>query len=242
VSAVSGYFAVGDMLCSGIDLDAWKAANRVVLYPGQRIRWLIARSSDDKASVGDVQAHMEGSFTTASVFRKWFDPVALESGDITETEAGKIDNLQVLAIGTKDDMLAVAAKAGLVIEKRAEDLPGPLKVREPKTYALVEFIYRGVQTSMPWPVYNDATFSRKWCPVDCQVALSASFKQSADSRTVPKETALGNPSTIIPGVPSTEEIVKAAKAAGEAAKGLGQGLLYAGLGVAAIAAIVLIKK
>jgi hypothetical protein len=240
--SASGEHSTGDLGCSGVDLDSWKRMNRVPLRPGERHRWLIARSSDDGATIDDVRAHMEGGFATASVFQKWFDRVALLPGDMTETEAGKIDNLKVLAQGTKEEMLLVAEKGGLVIEKRAEDLPQPPRVREPKTYALVEFVYRSTQNSMAWPVYDDATIARKWCPTEPQVALSVAFKPSADSKQVPKETSLDNPSTIIPIVPSTEQIADAASKFGGAAKGIGEGVMYLGLGIAALAAVVMIKK
>jgi len=217
-----GGVGVGDVGCVGIDLDAWKAANRVKLYPGQRIRWIFAKATDDKASLDDTVAQAEGSFGTASVFQKWFDPVALLPGDLTETEAGKIDNLKVLGIGTREAMIAAGQSSGLIIAQKAEDIPGPISVRTPKIYVLVEFVYRGTQSSMPWPVYDDATFARKWCPKEALWGLSVAFSQGADAAIVPKETTLSNPSTYTP-LPSSEKIAETAadlmKKAGEAVGG-----------------------
>jgi hypothetical protein len=244
-------FATGDLTCSGVDVDAWKAANRVRLRPSERHRWLLAVSTAGRLSdmsESQLRADIEGGVTTGSIFGKWFERVSgiPFSGDFIGT-AGTIDNVKMLAFGEKSTMLAVADKAGLVIEQRAEDLPGSesLKVTEPKVYVLVEFVYRTMQSTMPWPVYNDATFANKWCPVDAQVALSVTFKPSADSKNVPKPTGLGNPSTFLP-VPSTEDIANAAasvfKGAGQAASDIGASLMYAGLGIAAIAAVVVLKK
>lgn len=211
---------VGDVGCTGIDLDDWKAKNRVKLYPGQRVRWILARSTDDKASLDQIRSQAEGSFSTATVFQKWFDPVALLPGDYTETEAGKIDNLKVLGTGTREQMIAAGQTAGLAIAQRAEDMPGPIYVRQPKIYVLVEFVYRGTQDSMPWPMFNDAVLARKWCPTDALWGLSITFAQGKDAAVVPKETAVSNPSTYTP-LPSSETIAKAAddlsKKAGDAA-------------------------
>jgi len=219
-------FGLGDVGCSGIDLAKWKATNRVKLYPGQRIRWIFARSTDDKASLDDIRAQAEGSFGTASVFQKWFDPVALLPGDYTETEAGKIDNLKVLGIGTRDAMITAGQTAGLVIAQKAEDMPGPILVRLPKVYVLVEFIYRGTQNSMPWPVYDDAVIARKWCPTEAQWGLSIAFGQGKDAAVVPKETTLSNPSTYTP-LPSSETIAKKADELAEAAKALPKAINWA---------------
>jgi hypothetical protein len=232
---------VGDIGCSGINLDEWKTKNRVRLYPGQRIRWIFARSTDDKASLDDIRAQVVGQNFTASVFQKWFDPVALLPGDFTETEAGKIDNLSVLGIGTREAMITAGQAAGLVIAQKAEDMPGPILVRLPKIYVLVEFVYRGTQNSMPWPMYDDATIARKWCPTEAQWGLSIAFKQGADAAVVPKETTLSNPSTYTP-LPSSETIAKtadeiakkAADLAGEIPKALNWALI-AGVTVAVVA-------
>ena len=232
---------VGDIGCSGVNLDEWKSQNRVKLYPGQRIRWIFARSTDDKASLDDIRAQAEGSLGTASVFQKWFDPVALLPGDLTETEAGKIDNLRVLGTGTREAMIAAGQAAGLTISQRAEDIPGPIFVRLPKIYVLVEFVYRGTQNSMPWPVYDDAVIARKWCPTEAQWGLSIAFGQGSDAAKVPKETSLSNPSTYTP-LPSSETIAKtadelakkAADLAGEIPKALNWALI-AGVTVAVVA-------
>lgn len=228
---------LGDVGCSGINLDDWKTRNRVKLYPGQRIRWIFARSTDDKASLDDIRAQAEGSFGTASVFQKWFDPVALLPGDLTETEAGKIDNLKVLGIGTREAMIAAGQAAGLVIAQKAEDMPGPILVRLPKVYVLVEFIYRGTQNSMPWPVYDDAVIARKWCPTEAQWGLSIAFGQGKDAAVVPKETTLSNPSTYTP-LPSSETIAKTADELSDAAKALPKAINWALVAGAVAVAVV----
>jgi hypothetical protein len=248
-------FAIGDFGCSNVDISAWMSANRVRLHPGERHRWLLAISTTGRLSnmsADELRTDIEGGVATGSIFGRWFEKVngIPLTGDLTDTR-GSVDNVKLLTFGDKATMLAVADKAGLVIEQRAEDLPGAssLLVKEPKVYAMVEFVYRSVDSSMPWPVYNDNTLVRKWCPIDAQVALSVTFKQSADSKTVPKETSLTNPSTYLP-VPSTEEIAKAAsdvasgiaKGAGEAASGIGSAIMYLGLGAVAIAAAVMLKK
>jgi len=244
---------VGDVGCTGIDLDAWKAANRVKLYPGQRIRWILARSIDDKMSLGDIREQVEGSaYTTASVFRKWFNYLGLQPGDLTETEAGNIDNLKVLGIGSREDMITASrtptlidgkiAVAGLGIAQKAEEMPGPILVRQPKIYVFVEFIYRGTQSSMPWPMYNDALLARKWCPVDAQWGLSITLTQGQDAVNVPPETSLSNPSTYTP-LPSTAAIVKkadelaaaAADIAKKAAEPLSNALKWAGVAAVVVA-------
>jgi hypothetical protein len=210
---LSSGVGVGDIGCSGIDLDAWKLKNRVKLYPGQRMRWILARSTDDKASLADIRAQVEVaalSTASASVFRKWFNWVAFAPGDVTETEAGNIDNLRVLGIGTREEMITAGRAAGLVVAQKAEDMPGPISVRSPKIWVLVEFVYRGTQSSMPWPMFDDAIFARKWCPTAAQWGLSVTFVQGKDAAEVPPETSLTNPSTIIPLIPSSAAITQAA--------------------------------
>ena len=255
----TGGYAVGDLGCSGVNVDEWKRQNRVKLYPGERHRWLLAISTAKSTSgllgsdlstmsEDELRTNIEGGVANGSIFGKWFEKIAgiPLSGEFTGT-SGKIDNLRMLAFGSKETMLAVAEKSGLVAEARADDTKNPtVDVPAPKVYALVEFIYRSVQDSMPWPVYNDLVLANKWCPLGAQVALSVAFRQSKDSKDVPKETSLLNPSTFIPGVPSTDDIAAAAKSLGagigSAAKGIGEGVLYLGLGIAALAAVVMIKK
>lgn len=209
---------VGDITCPNVDVDQWKQTHRVRLYPEQRMRWLFAVTSTGQTA-NALRAMFETTiFPYNPVFLRWFSWVALNPGDSFGT-SGKIDNVKMLAYGTKDEMIAVAAKAGLGIAQRAEDML-PLHVKDPKVYVLVEFDYRSIETSMPWPVFNDSTLKSKWCPIDADVALSIAFTQSADARSIPKETSLNNPSTYLP-IPSSETIEKAAadaaKAAAEAA-------------------------
>lgn len=210
---------VADIGCGDVDVDQWKARNRVRLYPSQRMRWLFAVSKDGRE--GMTETELRAVFETTifpfnPVFLRWFSQVALNPGDVLATQ-GKIDNTKMLAYGTKEEMLDVAARSGLVIAERAENLPGisTLVVRQPKVYALVEFDYRSIDTSMPWPVYNGRTLANKWCPLDCDVALSVTFQQTTDAKNIPKETSIANPSTWTP-LPSSEEVLKIA---GEAAKG-----------------------
>jgi len=208
---------VGDLTCPGVDVDEWKKTHRVRLYPEQRHRWLFAVNSTSQTA-SELRAMFETTtFPYNPVFLRWFSWVALNPGGDSFGTAGKIDNTKMLAFGTKEDMIKIAAKAGLSVAQRAEDMR-PLNVKEPKVYALVEFDYRSVDTSMPWPVFNNSTLKSKWCPIDADVALSVAFTQSADAAQIPKETSLNNPSTYLP-IPSSETIEKAVADAAKAAAG-----------------------
>ncbi len=222
---------VGDLTCPGVDVDEWKKTHRVSLYPEQRHRWLFAVNSTGQTAT-EIRAIFETTtFPFNPVFLRWFSWVALNPGDVVGT-SGKIDNVKVLAFGTKANMIEAAAKAGLRIAQRAEDML-PLNVKEPKIYVLVEFDYRSVDNSMPWPVYNGSTLKSKWCPVDADVALSIAFTQSADAANIPKETSLANPSTYLP-IPSSETIEKAAA---EVGKGAAAAAYWVGVGVVAVAVV-----
>lgn len=222
---------LGDLTCPDVDVDEWKKTHRVRLYPEQRHRWLFAVNSTGQTAT-EIRALFETTtFPFNPVFLRWFSWVALNPGDLTGT-SGKIDNVKVLAFGAKSDMIEAASKAGLGIAQRAEDML-PLSVREPKVYVLVEFDYRSVESSMPWPVYNNLTLKSKWCPIDADVALSIAFTQSADAANIPKETSIANPSTYLP-IPSSETIEKAAD---DLAKGASAAMYWVGAGLVAVAVV-----
>ena len=57
---------VGDLGCSGVDVDAWEKENRAPLFPNKVNRWILVRTLRDNPTPDDLK------MTLAATFSKWF--------------------------------------------------------------------------------------------------------------------------------------------------------------------------
>jgi hypothetical protein len=133
---------VGDLGCAGIDVEKWRAENRVPLFPNKMNRWLLVRTLRDRPDPDDVK------HTLLAVFNKWFegspiDPVLSSSGGAP----GPVDNVVIVKSSNSPFSLSDVAKRreSLSTLPTANGSHGLL-------YLEVHFAYRALTSSMPWPV------------------------------------------------------------------------------------------
>jgi hypothetical protein len=139
---------IGDLGCPGVDLAKWKAANQIPIYPGKINTWVLVRTLRDAPDEDVLRT------TLYAVFNKWFegDPFDPAFSYFTENteggEAGPTDHIKILQSSSDPILLSPA-----VITR--ERMPGPmpsLNAEGGLLYLRVEFAYRGLKKSMPWPV------------------------------------------------------------------------------------------
>lgn len=196
--------------CSGVDVPAWLAANRVRVQPDFFNYWLLWRTTRDNPTEQDIRD------TVAAVFVKWFDgsvidPVATFKGT---TRSGVADLIEVVKIGAPGQALGVPGK-GLRDMQRRELLPlGPPPMvaaaeradQPAAVQVLVRFAYRGKLGNMAWPTWRGGavdTDAGRRCPVDADWILDRAWI-AATEPAPPEQTT---------GEKAGEEIDKAAKKA-----------------------------
>lgn len=160
---------VGDLGCSGIDVEKWRANNRAPLYPGKMNRWLLVRTLRDKPDADDVR------HTLLAVFNKWFEgsPVdpALETAE--GGRAGPVDNINIIRISKSPISLTN-------ISRRREQLKTLPTVNGEGgvLYVEVHFACRALVENMPWPVRTAPGWSgaqlaaSAMCPINADWMLS----------------------------------------------------------------------
>ena len=62
----------GDLGCPNLDVDKWRAENRVPLFPGKVNRWILVRTLRDNPTPDDLKS------TLAATFMKWFEGTTLD--------------------------------------------------------------------------------------------------------------------------------------------------------------------
>jgi hypothetical protein len=156
------------LACPGLDVDQWRAANRVPLFKDQVNWWVLARTLRDNPSDDDIRN------TTQAVFLKWFGgwaSEAIEAGQ--QTSAGPATQIQVRQISRDRLTLPVGIASVARFEKLAA---GPLpSVEGTPAYVLVSFAWRSPVTDAPWPTYKSPGVihlpGAEWCPTSADWIL-----------------------------------------------------------------------
>ncbi len=176
---------IGDLGCSGVDLDEWRSHNRVRLYPGKINHWIVARTLKDTPTPDDVKQ------TLYAVMNKWFkgspiDPsIELEDGG----RAGATDGISVVA--ASKERLSVPNQTQLRSALTYPPIP-TITAKAPVVYIHVRFNYRGLAESLPWPVRTSPGWagvqlaSSAECPIDADWMLISAGK--ATEKAPPKKT------------------------------------------------------
>jgi hypothetical protein len=135
---------IGELGCAGIDLEQWKADNRVPLFPGKMNHWVLVRTLRDNPTETDLRN------TLYAVMNKWFKGTPVDP--VLDTQeggrAGATDNIRVIKTSPTPILLPNPAR-------RREQLPGPMPTLNAEggfVYVAFEFAYRGVPRDLPWPV------------------------------------------------------------------------------------------
>jgi hypothetical protein len=166
---------IGDLGCTGIDVEQWLRENRVPLFPGKVNRWILVRTLRDNPTPDDLKT------TLAATFVKWFDgtpfdPVLPSDGTTRSANADLIKLERV-----SKERLSFPQTA-----RRREQLPGVLPTVQPGQIVWLEvsFAYRGHLEDMPWPVRTGAAVQLKssaQCPVGADWILDSAAVPTADA-------------------------------------------------------------
>ena len=166
---------VGDLGCPGIDVEAFKARCRVPIYPEQWNRWFLWRTDRDNPSPLDIDR------SAVAVLGKWFELVEQPSGlSWPGKGTGKVDNVSVRVVPWD-----WGGEWGKVVARREQCGPVPmLKAGSGAIGVTLEFVYRGTNTSMPWPLHQVAVLG-SYCPIGADWLLVRAYAPPA--APVPKE-------------------------------------------------------
>jgi hypothetical protein len=176
-------FSVGDLGCTGVDVDAFKRTCRAPLNPGGWNRWLLWRTTRDEASALDVER------STYAVFGKWFELVeGPDKVSLPGNGTGKVDNLKIRIVPW--DWSAPWRP----VARREDCTPLPTIAGIGAIGVMVEFVFRGTSRHMPWPVHK-AQIIGPWCPINADWILARAYEPPADAapaeRTAREELAEG---------------------------------------------------
>jgi hypothetical protein len=166
---------IGDLGCTGVDVDDWRKQNRVPLFPNKVNRWILVRTLRDNPTPDQLKD------TLAATFSKWFsgtplDPVLTSKGT---TRSATADLIKLERVSR--ERLSFQASA-----RRREELPGLFPTVRPGDVVWLEvsFAYRGQTPDLPWPVRTGAAVqlqSSANCPVDADWILDAAAVPTADA-------------------------------------------------------------
>ena len=135
---------IGDVLCPGVDVDAWKAQNRAPLFPGKQNKWVLARANDDGLTVADITTSLY------EAFEYWFDAsVGIIAASEDRAKIGEADSVRVVSIGEFPQMAA-----GTIIARKESLSSMPIITGKRVVYVEVTFDYRGTNSNMAWPCFT----------------------------------------------------------------------------------------
>lgn len=191
---------VGDLLCPGIDVDAFKAACRIPLYPQQWNVWVCNRTLSDEPDHAEIVEGMEHLLGASSANRfggvegnwqheltgdfTWLDVLDFTGQEITTT-SGQVDEE---ALAEKLRSLGKLAEGHTLTAtaRRETSCPGqplPLVKGPTATKVVVIFFYRGTATSGPWPVFKPTNLpgyaANSWCPTNAKWVLDSTYQPLA---------------------------------------------------------------
>jgi hypothetical protein len=194
---------IGDLGCSGVDVDAWENENRAPLFPNKVNRWVLVRTLRDNPTPDDLKT------TLAATFSKWFDGTPFDAALPSDgtTRSANADLIKLEQVSKERLSFPEAAR-------RREQLPGvlPFLKAGDVVWLEVSFAYRGQLVDMAWPVRTGAAVQLSTsarCPFGADWML--------DSVAVPTSDA----------PPEKSSTDKAGDALGGAAQQVGGGLLEA---------------
>lgn len=134
--------------CPGVNVDEWQKNNRVPVFKNRFNRWLVVRTTRDSPSSDKVRADLYDAMVRWS--GEWVDVWLYSSGGVS---VGHFDMVKIVR-AEKGAMPPFRLNKRL---KRAQDLPcGPMPTinagGKPLVWFEVEFVWRGYESTIPWPV------------------------------------------------------------------------------------------
>lgn len=159
---------VGDVLCPGVDVDEWKAKNRVPLFPGKENKWVLAYNVSDGETTNEITTRIY------EAFEYWFDAsVGIIAASENRAKIGEADSVKVVSI-TRDRPMIDGS-----IATRKETLPSmPVVTGNDVAFAYVVFDFRGSATTMAWPCFTSIWGGKikGSCPNSSDIALQYTYQ------------------------------------------------------------------
>ena len=161
-------FAVGDIGCTGVDVEAFKRMCRAPMHPEGWNRWLLWRTTRDEPSALDIER------STYAVLGKWFELVENADGmSMPGRGTGKVDNVKIRVVPW--EFMA----PWRVVARREDCTPLPTVSGNGAIGVLIEFVFRGQSRDMPWPVHK-AQMLGPWCPVQADWLLARVYEPPSE--------------------------------------------------------------
>ena len=164
----SGFVAVGDVGCVGVDVDAFKSKCRAPIHSEGWNRWLLFRTTRDEPSALDIER------STYAVLGKWFELVENAEGiSLPGNGTGKVDNVKIRVVPWD------WGAPWRTVARREDCSPVPTVAGTGAIGVLVEFVYRGTARDVPWPVHK-AQMLGPYCPVQADWILASVYEPPSD--------------------------------------------------------------
>jgi hypothetical protein len=166
---------IGDLGCSGVDVEAWEKDNRAPLFPNKVNRWILVRTLRDNPTPDDLK------MTLAATFSKWFAGTPFDAAFPSDgtTRSSNADLIRLERVSKERLSFPNTAR-------RREQLPGQLPMLKAGDVVWLEvsFAYRGQLVDMPWPVRTGAPLQLSTsarCPIDADWMLDSAAVPTVDA-------------------------------------------------------------
>ncbi len=179
---------IGDLGCMGVDLEKFRAQNRVPMYRNQWNRWILMRTTRDNPSDLDAVATMKAAFNKWNRDERSWGPLdllvetAIPDGPRAGTRAVRIGNCDYLhavkvstsPLGFPRELWPRLLPAGKLPARRESVDPVPTLSTPKAIWVECAFVWRGASESVPWPVLTDSMLRpTQGCPVDADWILDS---------------------------------------------------------------------
>ena len=178
----------GDVGCINVDLEKFRANNRVPMYRNRWNRWILLRTVRDNPSDSDAAQTLRAAFGKWNRDDRSWGPldVVVESSIPDGPRAGT----RTVRVGNCDYLHAVKVSqspiffpreswpkllpAGKLPARRESVEPMPTLSTPKALYIECAFVWRGAAESVPWPVLTDSIFRpTQGCPTEADWILDS---------------------------------------------------------------------
>jgi hypothetical protein len=185
---MSGGAIIGDLGCMGVDLEKFRASNRVPVYRNKWNRWILLRTTRDNPSDKDAAATLRAAFNKWNAADRNWGPLdlvvetSIPDGPrvgVPTVRIGNCDYLHTLKVSQsplffpREEWPKLLPGGRLPARRESVD-PVPTLSTSKALWVECAFVWRGSAESVPWPVLTDSMFRpTQGCPVDADWILDS---------------------------------------------------------------------
>lgn len=191
---MSGGAIIGDLGCMGVDLEKFRASNRVPMFRNEWNRWIFLRTTRDNPDDATITATLRATlyrlnkensdWGSADLMFETVIPDGPRAGQRT-VRVGHCDYLHVTKISQtpisfpRDAWPRLLPAKALPARRESVD-PVPTLSTTRAVWVECAFVWRGTAASLPWPVFTGGPDllplptlrSTQQCPIDADWILS----------------------------------------------------------------------